>query len=43
MASNCSHALAPVAELPVREVVRAVHIIADLTLDLGTVAYDYLA
>lgn len=38
-----AHALAPVAELPVREVVRAVHIIADLTLDLGTVAYDYLA
>jgi len=31
------HALAPVADLPVREIVSAVHIIADLTLPLGTV------
>jgi acetoacetate decarboxylase len=37
------HALAPVAELPVREVVSAVHILADLTLGLGTVVHDYLA
>jgi acetoacetate decarboxylase len=37
------HALAPVADLPVLEVVSALHYIADLTLDLGTVAYDYLA
>ncbi len=37
------HALAPVAELPVLEIVSAVHILADLTLELGTVAYDYLA
>jgi acetoacetate decarboxylase len=38
-----SHALAPVAELPVLEVVSAMHIIADLTLALGRVVYDYLA
>ena len=37
------HALAPVASLPVREVVGGMHYIADLTLGLGTVAYDYLA
>lgn len=37
------HALAPVADLPVLEVVSAVHIIADITLGLGTVAHDYLA
>jgi acetoacetate decarboxylase len=37
------HALAPVAELPVREVVSATHILADLTLDLGEVVHDYLA
>lgn len=36
------HALAPVAELPVREIVSAVHIITDLTLGLGKVVYDYL-
>jgi acetoacetate decarboxylase len=36
------HALAPVAGLPVLEVISAVHILADLTLPLGTVAYDYL-
>jgi acetoacetate decarboxylase len=35
------HALAPVAELPVLEVVLAVHMICDLTLGLGKVAYDY--
>ncbi len=37
-----AHALAPVAELPVREVISATHILADLTLGLGTVVYDYL-
>lgn len=37
------HALAPVAELPVLEVVSALHLVADLTLGLGRVAYDYLA
>ena len=36
------HALAPVARLPVREVVSGVHILADLTLGLGTVVHDYL-
>ena len=36
------HALAPVAELPVLEIVSAVHLICDLTLGLGKVAYDYL-
>ncbi len=36
------HALAPVAELPVLEVLSAVHIICDVTLGLGKVAYDYL-
>jgi len=36
------HALAPVAALPVREVVGAVHILSDLTLGLGEVIYDYL-
>ncbi|MFJ2990050.1 acetoacetate decarboxylase [Collimonas sp. NPDC087041] len=37
------HALAPIADLPVLEVISAVHILSDLTLPLGTVAYDYLA
>jgi acetoacetate decarboxylase len=37
------HALAPVADLPVREVLGAVHIISDLTLGLGEVVHDYLA
>jgi acetoacetate decarboxylase len=37
------HALAPVADLPVLEVESAVHFIADMTLALGTVEYDYLA
>ena len=37
------HALAPVADLPVLEVLSSVHIVADLTLPLGTVAFDYLA
>jgi acetoacetate decarboxylase len=36
------HALAPVAQLPVLEVISAVHILADLTLGLGKVVYDYL-
>ena len=37
------HALAPVADLPVREVTSGVHVIADLTLNLGEVVHDYLA
>jgi len=36
------HALAPVAALPVLEVLSGLHIVSDLTLDLGTVVYDYL-
>jgi acetoacetate decarboxylase len=37
------HALAPIAELPIVDIVSAVHIVADLTLGLGKVVYDYLA
>jgi acetoacetate decarboxylase len=37
------HALAPVAALPVLEVLSGVHILSDLTLGLGTVVHDYLA
>lgn len=37
------HALAPVADLPVREVISAVHITTDLTLGLGEVVHDYLS
>jgi acetoacetate decarboxylase len=37
------HALAPVAELPVLKIESALHFIADLTLDLGEVVYDYLS
>jgi acetoacetate decarboxylase len=36
------HALAPVAELPVLEVISAAHILCDLTLGLGKVVHDYL-
>jgi CheY-like chemotaxis protein len=36
------HALAPVAELPVLEIVSEIHILADLTLGLGKVVHDYL-
>jgi acetoacetate decarboxylase len=35
--------LAPLAALPVREIVSAMHIVADLTLGDAEVAYDYLA
>ena len=37
------HALAPVAQLPVLEVVTGTHILSDLTLGLGSVVFDYLA
>ncbi|MEO1090319.1 MAG: acetoacetate decarboxylase [Pseudomonadota bacterium] len=37
------HALAPVAELPVLEVVSGLHVLSDLTLGLGTVVHDYMA
>jgi acetoacetate decarboxylase len=36
------HALAPVAELPVLEIISATHILCDLTLGLGKVVHDYL-
>lgn len=36
------HALAPVANLPVLEVISGVHILTDLTLGLGEVVHDYL-
>jgi acetoacetate decarboxylase len=39
----CSHALAPVAELPVLQVLSAKHIVADLTLGLGTVVHNFLS
>ena len=37
------HALAPVAALPVLKVESALHYIADMTLALGTVEFDYMA
>ncbi|APW38163.1 acetoacetate decarboxylase [Rhodoferax koreense] len=37
------HALAPVAQLPVLEVLSGTHILTDMTLGLGTVLHDYLA
>ncbi|KTD57263.1 acetoacetate decarboxylase [Legionella shakespearei] len=37
------HALAPVASLPVRRIVSAIHIQSDLTLPYGKVVHDYLA
>ena len=37
------HALAPVARLPVLEVISATHILSDMTLGMGSVIYDYLA
>ncbi len=37
------HVMADVARLPVREVIGGTHFIADLTLGLGEVVYDYLA
>ncbi len=37
------HAMAPVADLPVRRVISATHILTDLTLPYGKVAFDYLA
>lgn len=37
-----AHALAPLTDLPVLEVVSATHILTDLTLGLGRVVHDYL-
>ncbi|ACB96267.1 acetoacetate decarboxylase [Beijerinckia indica] len=36
------HALAPVADLPVLEVISTIHILSDLTLGLGKIVHDYL-
>jgi acetoacetate decarboxylase len=37
------HALAPVAKLPVLEVISGTHILTDMTLGMGGVIHDYLA
>ncbi len=37
------HALAPVAQLPVLEVISAAHILSDMTLGMGSVIHDYMA
>lgn len=37
------HALAPVFDLPVLKIRSALHFVADLSLDLGQVAHDYLS
>lgn len=37
-----AHALAPMADYPVREIVSASHILTDLTLSSPSVVYDYL-
>jgi acetoacetate decarboxylase len=37
------HALAPVAKLPVLEILSGTHIVADVTLGMGSVIHDYLA
>ncbi len=37
------HALAPVCELPVLEVLRGTHVVIDCTLEPGEVLHDYLA
>ena len=37
------HVMAPVSKLPVLEIVKTSHIIANLTLALGEVAVDYIA
>lgn len=36
------HALAPVADLPVKKIISGEHILTDLTLPYGKVVYDYL-
>ncbi|WP_414167417.1 acetoacetate decarboxylase [Streptoverticillium reticulum] len=38
-----AHVLAPLADLPVREVVSASHIVTDLTLDRAVPVHDYLS
>jgi acetoacetate decarboxylase len=36
------HALAPLAELPVREIASVTHTVSDVTLQAGEVVHDYL-
>lgn len=36
------HCMAPVADLPVKRVISAVHYISEMTIGLGEVVYDYL-
>ena len=36
------HALAPIADLPVLEIIGAKHLVCDLSLGWGEVAFDYL-
>ena len=36
------HALAPVSELPVLEIISSLHFVANLTLGLGEVVFDYM-
>ncbi|WP_419418916.1 acetoacetate decarboxylase [Legionella sp. D16C41] len=36
------HAMAPIASLPVKRIVSAIHILSDLTLPYGKVVHDYL-
>jgi acetoacetate decarboxylase len=38
-----AHALAPMSDLPIKEIVSGVHMIADFTLPHGDVVHDYLA
>ncbi len=40
--SLTSHALAPVAHLPIRKIISGTHIMTDMTLPYGKVVYDYL-
>ena len=37
------HALAPVAQLPVLEVISGTHLLSDMTLGMGSVIHDYMA
>lgn len=36
------HSMAPVADLPVKRIISAVHFISEMTIGLGEVVYDYL-
>lgn len=36
------HALAPVANLPIKRIVNGIHLLTDLTLPYGRVVHDYL-